>query len=51
MIKEIIIEPTPVYVGNKFKVKIKSVVTWNELKDMTFNDLADLTFEEVKRGA
>lgn len=51
MIKEVIIEPTPVYVGNKFKIKIKSEVTWNELKNKTFSDVADLTFDEIKRGA
>lgn len=51
MIKEVIIEPTPLYVGKNFKIKIKSVVTFEELKGMTFNDVADLTFEEIKRGA
>jgi len=51
MIKEVIIEPSQVYTGQAFKVKIKSMVTFDELKGMTFSDVADLTFEEIKRGA
>lgn len=51
MIKEVIIEPTPVYVGKKFKVKIKSEVTWQDLMSMTFGDVAEITWQDVKRGA
>ena len=51
MIKEVIIEPTPVYTGQGFKVKIKSQVTWNELKNLTFTQVAGLTWQDIERGA
>lgn len=51
MIKEVIIDPTPVYVGQKFKVKIKSEITWEELATMSFNDLLGYTWQDIKRGA
>ena len=51
MIKEVIIEPTPVYVGQKIKVKIKSVVTWQELANMTWQEMADVTWQDIERGA
>lgn len=51
MIKEIIIEPTPLYVGKNFKIKIKSVVTWQELANMNYNELPSLTYQDIERGA
>lgn len=50
-IKEIIIEPQPLYVNSNFKIKIKAQrgATFQELKDkMTFNDLKEYSFNDLK---
>lgn len=50
-IKEIIVEPQPLYVNSNFKIKIKVErgVTFEELKNrMTFEDLKEYSFNELK---
>lgn len=50
-IKEIIIEPNPLYVNSNFKIKVKVQrgVTFQEMKDrMTFNTADDYSFNDLK---
>lgn len=50
-IKEIIVEPQPLYVNSNFKIKIKVQrgMTFKELKDeITFNELKEYSFNELK---
>ena len=49
-IAEIRIEPSEIYTGQKFKLKVKAIrfVTFDELKEITFNQVKDFTFGELK---
>ncbi len=47
---DIIVEPTPVYEGSTFRLKVKAIrgLTYEELKTITYEDLKDYTYSEVK---
>ena len=49
-ITEIIIEPSTVYTGDTFKLKVKAIrsITYNELKEITYNQAENFTFGELK---
>lgn len=49
-ISEIIIEPSQVYAGDTFKLKVKAIryVTFDELKEITFNQVKNFTFGNLK---
>ena len=47
---EIIVEPTKLYVGSTFRLKVKAIryVTYNEVKIRTYNDIKNYTYNELK---
>lgn len=47
---ERIIEPSKVYAGSIFRLKIKAIryLTYEEIKDMTVSDLKQYTVAELK---
>ena len=49
-ITEVIIEPTPVYEGSTFrlKVRVKKGLTYEELKRLTYEELKAYTYKELK---
>ena len=49
-ITEIIIEPTKVYVGFTFRLKIKATryATYNEIKSKTYDQLKTYTYADMK---
>lgn len=49
-IKEIITEPTKLYVGETFKIKIKTIrhLIYEEIKKITINDLKKFTINQIK---
>lgn len=50
-IKEIIVEPNPLYVNSNFtiKIKVQRGLTFKELKDTyTFNEATQYSFGELK---
>lgn len=49
-ITEVIIEPTNVYTGDRFRLKVKAIryLTFNELKTLTFTQAMQYTFGELK---
>ena len=52
-ITEVIVEPSQVYVGSTFLIKVKAInyITYNEIKDrLTYDTLKDLTYNELLKG-
>lgn len=51
-ITEIIVEPTKLYVGSSFRLKVKAIkyVTYNEVKTKTYNDIKNYTYNALKGG-
>ena len=49
-INEIIIEPSKIYVGSNFKMKIKAIryATYNELKNKTYNYSKKFKYKDLK---
>lgn len=49
-IAEIIIEPTKLYVGSSFRLKVKAIryATYNELKPFNYNEVKNYTYKELK---
>lgn len=49
-IVEIIIEPTKLYVGSSFRLKVKAIryATYNELKPFNYNEVKNYTYKELK---
>lgn len=49
-IAEIIIEPTKLYVGFTFRLKVKAIryATYNELKPFNYNEVKNYTYKELK---
>lgn len=49
-IAEIIIEPTKLYVGSSFRLKVKAIryATYNELKPFNYNKVKKYTYNELK---
>ena len=49
-ILDIIVEPTPVYEGSTFrlKVKVKKGLTYEELKRLTYEELKAYTYQDLK---
>ena len=49
-ILEVIVEPTKLYVGSSFRLKVKATryVTYNEVKTKTYNDIKNYTYNALK---
>ena len=49
-ITEILVEPTKLYVGSTFRLKIKATryTTYAELKTKTYNDIKNYTYNSLK---
>lgn len=49
-ITEIIVEPTKLYVGSSFRLKVKAIryATYNELKPFNYNEVKNYTYKELK---
>ena len=49
-ITEVIVEPSKMYVGDSFRLKVKTIkyATYNELKIKTYNDIKNYTYNELK---
>lgn len=49
-IEDIIVEPTPVYEGSTFrlKIKVRRGLTYEELKRLTYEELKAYTYEQLK---
>ena len=49
-ITEIITEPTKLYVGSSFRLKIKVIryLTYDEVKTKTYKDIKSFTYNEMK---
>lgn len=49
-ITEIILEPSKIYVGSIFKLKIKTIryATYNELKEKNYNNIKAFKYKELK---
>lgn len=49
-IVEIRLEPNEIYVGDKFKLKVKAIryLTFDELKTLTFDQVKEYTFGQLK---
>lgn len=49
-ITEVIIEPSAIYTGDRFKLKVKAIryVTFDELKELTFNQVRNFTWGNLK---
>lgn len=49
-IVEIIIEPTKLYVGSSFRLKVKAIryATYNELKPFNYNEVKNYTYNALK---
>ena len=49
-ITEVLVEPSTVYTGENFKLKVKAIryVTFNELKTLTYNQVDDFTWGNLK---
>ena len=49
-ITEVIIEPTNVYTGDRFRLKVKAIryLTFNELKELTYNQVRNFTWGNLK---
>ena len=49
-ILDIIVEPTPVYEGSTFrlKVRVKNGLTYEELKRLTYEELKAYTYQDLK---
>lgn len=49
-IQEIIVEPSKIYAGSTFKLKIKAIryATYNELKVRTYSTMQNFTYSELK---
>lgn len=47
---EVDLEPTPIYTGDRFKLKVKAIryLTFNELKTLTFDQVKEYTFGQLK---
>lgn len=47
---EVILEPTDIYTGDRFKLKVKAIrgLTFDELKTLTFTQAMQYTFGELK---
>lgn len=49
-ITEVIIEPTTIYTGDRFKLKVKAIryVTYDELRELTYNQVRNFTWGNLK---
>lgn len=49
-IKEVIVEPSKMYVGDSFRLKVKAIryATYNELKPFNYNEVKNYTYKELK---
>ena len=49
-ISEILVEPTKLYVGSTFRLKVKAIryATYAELKTKTYNDIKNYTYNSLK---
>ena len=49
-ITEVVLEPTQIYTGNTFKLKVKAIryVTFDELKTLTYNQVKQFTYGNLK---
>lgn len=49
-ITEVVIEPSQVYTGDRFKLKVRAIrgLTYNELKTLTYTQAMNYTFGELK---
>lgn len=49
-ITEILVEPTKLYVGSTFRLKVKAIrySTYTELKTRTYNDIKNYTYNSLK---
>lgn len=49
-ITEAMIEPTTIYTGDRFKLKVKAIryVTYDELKELTYNQVRNFTWGNLK---
>lgn len=45
-----IVEPTIIYTGDPFtiKIKVRRGLTYNELKEMTYDEVKEYSYDEVK---
>ena len=49
-ITEVILEPTTIYTGDRFKLKVKAIryLTYDELKTLTYNQVKNFTWGNLK---
>ena len=49
-ITEVVLEPTTIYTGDRFKLKVKAIryVTYDELKTLTYNQVRNFTWGNLK---